>query len=169
MSKKVVNKPNRTIPAATETVVEVKAYVDENGYRYETYVSKEVPVVKFNGIAKKLTQHLLGFATKNNLGKTTTFNNQKYTLDFLSISQKSCSIYYCTKRSVIRISDHWSYCYDRPRSRKFNCGNISGHFWMLSKPTEPIDFKRWSGFKRTMLAGQCGKSVLNKSCAHWQN
>lgn len=152
----------------TKTIVELETYVDENGYRYETYVSKKVPVVKFNGVANALTHHLLDFATRNNLGKTTTFNNQKYTLDFLSISDKSCSIYYRTRRSVIRISDHWSCCHERPKSRKFNCGSISGHFWMLDRPTEPIGFKRWSGFKRSMLAGQCSLAVLNKSCAHWR-
>lgn len=39
-------------------------------------------------------------------------------------------------RSIVRISDHWSFAKGHNRSKKFNCGSIASCFWNIKSACE---------------------------------
>lgn len=131
----------------------------------------------FKQIDDALANQLLAFVRTNNIGKSITIDGKIYTLDHISQSSsqffqsRSISIYFRTGRSIIRISDHWSRSNHHPKSRKFNCGSLGGHFcqWVIDDktPTTLDCTYRCGKFAHKMLAGICGLTVLNKTAPHW--
>ena len=132
-------------------------------------------MINFKSIDEKLATELLDFAQYSNIGQITEIDGASYKLDHISRSSSSffksrgLSIYYRHKKSVIRISDHWSASVGNDRSRKLNCGLIDGHKWIVSK-SEKVETHKFGGGKYAfqMLAGIAGLSTLNKTCEHWK-
>lgn len=134
--------------------------------------------VAWRAVPDDLARALLEFANHRNLGKTLEVEGATYVLDYISRSSSSfhvsrgLSVYYRTKRSVIRISDHWTASRGFPRSRKLNCGPIDRYWWYVkNRPGESISFAGLGAGKYPfrMIAGIAGLAVLNKSCPHWRN
>lgn len=129
----------------------------------------------FHEIPHDLARQLVDFIDRRNLGKSVTIDGVDYTLDFIShntsafFRSRGLSVYFRTGRSVIRISDHWSRSSHFERSRKLNCGSISGKTWEIeNKSGRKVQCARYAGrFPFEMLAGRCGLSVLNRECDHW--
>lgn len=131
-------------------------------------------IAKFKPIDPALARALLEFVDRRNLGKTVEIDGQDYVLSYISqnsnafFQSRGLSIYFKTARSIIRISDHWSKSLGNDRSRKLNCGSISGKTWILDGATDRISFDRYAGkYPWVMLAGRCGLASLNKTCDHW--
>lgn len=133
-----------------------------------------MPSAKFSPIRPELARELLTFVSAANVGKAIEIEGKTYRLDHISrnssrfFQSRGLSIYFRTGRSVIRISDHWGASVGNEKSRKLNCGSISGKFWTLAGPTDRLSFDRWAGkYPWVMLAGICGLASLNKTCDHW--
>lgn len=133
-------------------------------------------MAKFREIPTAVARELIGFIDRRNIGKSLEIDGVSYTLDYISHNSsafwrsRGLSVYFRTRRSVIRISDHWSSSNGFERSRKLNCGPISGKTWVIDNTsrTRLACFKYAGRFPFEMLAGICGLSVLNRECDHWQ-
>jgi len=134
--------------------------------------------VIFKEIDYEVALKLIEFSSYKKIGETIYINGSSYTLDF--ISRNSCeffksrgiSIYFLTKRSVVRISDHWARTNHHPKSNKLNCGLISGKTWVLNdKSPKTISINKFSCGKYPFVvkAGIAGLSKINLDCEHWRN
>lgn len=130
----------------------------------------------FQPIASALTLALLDFVGAKNLNKTVEIDGKSYTLVFISknssafFRSRGLSVYFKTGRSIIRISDHWAASVGNDKSRKLNCGGISGNRWIMTKSAPRIYFGRFCGkYPWVMLAGKCGLRSLNRTCDHFLN
>jgi hypothetical protein len=134
-----------------------------------------MPRITFQQIPNELAYRLLAFASKTRMGRTIEIDGKAYKLDHISqnssqfYKSRGMSVYFRVDRSVIRISDHWCASNHHPRSRKLNCGSISGQFWAIDNGT--ADTLSWMPYAKqypwVMLAGRAGLSVLNQTCDHW--
>lgn len=130
----------------------------------------------FKQIPADLARHLISFVDRRNLGKSIDIGGKAYTLDHISHNtsafwrSRGLSVYFRTGRSVIRLSDHWSKSNGFERSRKLNCGLISGQDWQIeNRDMNKLYCEKYAGrFPFEMLAGKCGLSKLNKTCEHWR-
>lgn len=132
-------------------------------------------MITFKQIPDSVAMQLLEFATRPRIGKSIEIEGEIYTLDFISqnsnrfFQSRGLSIYYRVGRSVVRISDHWSQSNHKPRSRKLNCGSISGQSWGIDNASpDTLCWGRYAGqYPWVMLAGRAGLARLNKTCEHW--
>ena len=150
-------------------------------------------MAKFKEFSKDISKILIEFSKKRNtkIGDCIMIGDQQYTLTHKSISSSkfwhssSISIYFHNKRSIIRISNHWSKSNNFPHCKKLNCGRIGinvigydknnypqysrGQFWQLDDKTDQRFEEKYSvsRYPITLIAGKCGLSVLNKQCNHW--
>lgn len=132
-------------------------------------------MITFRPIPDTIANQLLEFATRPRIGKSIDIEGETYTLDYISqnsnrfFQSRGMSVYYRVGRSVVRISDHWSASNHHPRSRKLNCGSISGQFWGIDNSSaNTLSWGRYAGqYAWVMLAGRAGLSRLNKTCDHW--
>lgn len=129
---------------------------------------------KFKPIDPVLAQKLLAFVDRRNLEKAVEIDGTTYTLVYISqnssafFQSRGLSVYFKTGRSIIRISDHWAKSVGNDKSRKLNCGSISGKTWIMDGETQRISFDKYSGkYPWVMLAGKCGLTSLNKTCDHF--
>lgn len=131
--------------------------------------------VTFRQIPDTIANALLDFASRPNIGKSIDVAGETYTLDYISqnssrfFQSRGISVYFRVGRSVVRISDHWCQSNRHDRSRKLNCGSISGQFWRIeNRDAGTLFWGRYSGaYPWVMLAGRAGLNVLNKTCDHW--
>lgn len=135
-----------------------------------------MPIV-FNRISPDIAARLLDFASHKNIGKDVQISGEKYTVEHISRSSskyhksRGLSVYFRHKRSVVRISDHWSSSNHFSRSKKLNCGFIDNHSWQINnRADDKIECSKFSAGKYpfVMLAGMAGLSLLNKTCEHWK-
>lgn len=132
--------------------------------------------VTFKQIDQNLAQQLIDFMNSRNIGKSIVIDNIKYTLEHISLNKnqffgsRGLSVYYKTGKSIIRISDHWAKSKHYDRSRKLNCGLISGKNWCINnKPDTKVYCSTYAGkYAFEMLAGIAGLSKLNKTCDHFK-
>lgn len=129
---------------------------------------------KFKPIDPALAKKLLAFVGRPNLGHAVEIDGVTYTLVYISqnssafFRSRGLSVYFKTGRSIVRISDHWSESIGNDRSRKLNCGSISGKIWVMAGATARIEFGKYAGkYPWVMLAGKCGLTSLNKTCDHF--
>lgn len=128
----------------------------------------------FKPIPITLANKLLAFLDRRNLNKSIEIDGKSYELIFISqnssafFKSRGLSVYFKTGRSIIRISDHWAQSIGNDRSRKLNCGSISGKSWVMSAAAPRVYCSKYAGkFDWVMLAGICGLSALNKTCDHF--
>lgn len=133
---------------------------------------------KFKPIDVILAETLLKFSDKNNINKSINVDGEIYTLTYISKGynpfirsrSRGVSIYFKHKRSIIRISDHWTKSVGYDRKKKFNCGDISGKKFIMNGYATRVYYTRYSGKQKlSLLAGKCGLVVLNKICDHFKN
>jgi hypothetical protein len=129
---------------------------------------------KFKPIPRETANRLIGFIDRRNLGKSTEIDGKTYTLDFIShnsnafFKARGLSVYFRVGRSIVRISDHWAASVGNERSRKLNCGSISGKSWTMDGASERLPCFTYAGkYPFVMLAGICGLNSLNKTCGHF--
>jgi len=131
----------------------------------------------FTEIPADIANQLVAFIDRRNLGRAIEIDGTSYTLDFIShntnafFQSRGLSVYFRAGRSVIRISDHWSSSTGFERSRKLNCGSISGKQWNIdNRSGRKVFCPKYAGrFPFEMLAGRCGLTVLNRECDHWKD
>lgn len=129
----------------------------------------------FKHIDSNLAKALIAFIDRRNLGKSVDVDGKSYRLDYISHNSsaywqsRGLSVYFRCGRSIIRISDHWSQSNGFDRSKKLNCGSISGKWWTIENAgAAKLYCSKYAGkFPFEMLAGICGLSALNKECDHW--
>lgn len=129
----------------------------------------------FKKINSKVARQLVDFIDRRNLGKAVVIDGKEYVLDHIShnpsgfFNSRGLSVYFRVGKSIVRISDHWAASPEAfARSRKLNCGHISGKQW-VTEAVEKVYCHKYAGrFPFEMLAGICGLSVLNKECDHWR-
>ncbi|MSS45276.1 hypothetical protein FYJ43_04290 [Cutibacterium sp. WCA-380-WT-3A] len=151
-----------------------KTHTDNGDDEWET---RTVPVATFTQIDNALARTLLAFVDRRNIGKAITIDETNYVLDYISQStnasrhSRGLSVYFTVRRSVIRISDHWSESHGYPASRKLNCGAIDTAYWVINNdPAHGTISSTYHAGKHPhrLLAGICGKTVLNTTVNHWR-
>ena len=128
----------------------------------------------FKALDTKTAQALASFIGNRNYQKSIEIDGRSYTLVYISrnssafFRSRGLSAYFKTGRSIVRISDHWAMSEGYDKSRKLNCGSISGKNWVLSGKTAKVICDWNAGrFGWEMLAGICGLASLNKTCDHF--
>ena len=134
----------------------------------------KMTTAKFKPIPRETADRLIGFIDRRNLGKSVEIDGKTYTLDFIShnssafFKSRGLSVYFRVNRSIVRISDHWAASVGNDRSRKLNCGSISGKCWVMDGVCERLSCSTYAGkYPFVMLAGICGLTALNKTCDHF--
>lgn len=128
----------------------------------------------FKPLPRHIAQALADFITVKNLNQSVEIDSKAYTLVFISHNtsafwrSRGLSAYFKTGRSIVRVSDHWAASEGYDRSRKLNCGSISGKKWVLTGKAEKVSATWRAGkYPWELLAGTCGLSSLNKTCDHF--
>jgi hypothetical protein len=128
----------------------------------------------FKPLDKSTAQKLADLICVKNLNGTFDVDGKSYTLVYVSrnssqfFRSRGLSAYFKVGRSIVRVSDHWAKSEGFERSRKLNCGSISGKLWEIEAGAEKV-LTSWRAGKYSweLLAGICGLSRLNKTCDHF--
>ena len=131
-------------------------------------------IANFKPVSRDIAAELLDFVAAKNVGKSVVVDGEAYELVYISKNSsafhksRGLSVYFKSGKSIIRISDHWGSSEGYGKSRKLNCGLISGKDWRLVGKAEKVFCSTYAGrFPFEMLAGKCGLSALNKTCEHF--
>lgn len=121
----------------------------------------------FKPVDSSLTRELLSASDRKRIGDILTLSSgRQFVLDHVSIGKngffrsRSFSMYFREKgkKSVIRISDHWSSSNHNERSNKLNCGYIRSCHWSIdNREEDKIHYHgKYSGkYPWVLMAGVC--------------
>lgn len=132
----------------------------------------------FKGVPPRIGRQLARFAVPKNIGKTVKIDGETYTLDHVSAGSNSFfrsrgfSAYYRVKKSIVRVSDHWSRSNGAPKSRKLNCLRIGSCVWNIDNRVEDIfETAAWMSGKwdYRLIVGRCGLASMKRSSVIWEN
>lgn len=102
----------------------------------------------FRPVETAIANALLDFTERRHLNQSIMIDNKTYTLFHISqnssafFRSRGLSIYFKMARSIIRISDHWAETKGYEKTRKLNCGTISGKHWTLPHKAPILTFHR---------------------------
>lgn len=116
--------------------------------------------VNFTPISNKLAYQLLEFVDRRNIDKSIVIDGKTYKLNHISVNSnqfwksRGFSCYFRVDRSIVRISDHWASSVGNDKSRKLNCGQISGKRWNIGI-SDRLFFGKYAGkYSWVLLAGK---------------
>ena len=119
---------------------------------------------EFKPLDNEIAKKLVDFSSRKNIDKIIEIDSQAYRLEHISFTPgyyhvRSLSLYFRTRRSVIRISDHWSGTRYHPKSKNFNCEMIASCRWIIRDQKDNVIItQKFNGSKYpfVLLAGICG-------------